>query len=135
VSQLRCVDDTRAVRADDEVQRLEMLFGRRHDHRLALQALMQSSPMRLFQGTGGGLEIFGWLWGERADALTGVTVASPDAVPHCSARSPPLQDADTGEPREPYLVGASQSARRPANLRDRAPHGCVSHQPGTTSRG
>ena len=69
-SQLRCVDDTRAVSADDEVQRLEMLFGRRHDHRLALHIVMLSSPMRLFQGTGGGLEIFGRLWGERADALT-----------------------------------------------------------------
>lgn len=36
--------------------------------------------MRLFQGTGGVLEIFGRLLGERADALTRVAVASPDAV-------------------------------------------------------
>jgi hypothetical protein len=65
-----------------------MLFGRRHDHRLALQALTQSPPMRLFRGTGGGLEIFGRSWGERADALTCVAVASLDAVPRCSAESP-----------------------------------------------
>jgi hypothetical protein len=49
---------------------------------------MQSSPMRLFRGTGGGLETFGRLVGERADALTGVVpVAAGVGVAHSGLAS------------------------------------------------